>query len=240
MGGTIQAFVKLVPSLLRPFVDFIFPAVCLSCFRLLTEREKHICESCWKSIPRISSRHPLFCETKDKLLDSQLVDGLISVFLFEKQGVFQNLAHALKYDGFESIGRMLGRELGRAIHSARFPGDILIPIPLHEAKFRERGFNQAEAIARGVSDITGLEVGTDLVFRRIATKTQTKLSVSERRDNMEGAFETARKQRSLLWGRACIVIDDVITTGATIVSCAKTLHEAGASRIVAASAALAE
>lgn len=240
MGGTIAASVQVVRSLLRPLVDFIFPSTCVACSRLLSDAEQHVCRVCWHSIPRLNQDHPLFVDTKQNLLDSGVVTDLVSFFLFEKEGVFQHLAHALKYDGFESVGTLLGRELGKAMVERGVGGDMIVPIPLHKVKLRERGFNQAEAIARGVSEITGIPVRADLVLRCRATKTQTKLGITERQKNVEDAFEVTDKEVECIEGKVCILIDDVITTGATIASCAKSLIERGAARVVAASAALAE
>lgn len=118
--------------------------------------------------------------------------------------------------------------------------DVLIPVPLHKAKFRERGFNQAECIARGIADRTGWRVEPNALIRKRYTQTQTKLDIAERQKNMEDAFTVPPKRKPLVSGGTCVVVDDVITTGATILACADALLAAGARTIIAASAALAE
>ncbi len=239
MGGTIEAFIHSVRSVLGPLIDFIFPPACVACSRLLINAERHVCRPCWDSIPRLTGDHPLFLDTKQKLLDTGVITDLVSVFLFEKDGVFQKLAHALKYDGFGSVGILLGREIGNAMLRRGVRADLLVPVPLHKAKLRERGFNQAERIACGISQATNIPLRADLIQRRRVTKTQTKLSLLERRLNVDGAFSPATGEK-VIDGIICVLVDDVITTGATISSCAKELIEAGASGIIAVSAALAE
>ncbi|MEX1138563.1 MAG: ComF family protein [Bacteroidota bacterium] len=226
--------------LIQPFIDFIFPPTCLVCQKVLEEDDRHLCHRCWNSIPLITRSHHLYCDTSSKLLVTGQITELASVFVFEKQGVFQALAHALKYDGFQSAGRMIGGTLGEHIIGWNINADVLIPVPLHKAKFRERGFNQAECIARGIKDRTGWPVESNALVRKRYTQTQTKLDSAERQKNMEDAFVVPDKKRIAVKGRTCVLVDDVITTGATILSCADALLSVGARSVIAASAALAE
>ncbi len=223
-----------------PFLDFVYPPICVSCKLALRDGSQKVCEECWNSIERISRDHPLYIETREKLLAAGTVSDLVSVFVFQKEGAFQHIAHALKYDGYESVGRELGERLGMTMKAWDIQADVLIPIPLHKAKRRERGFNQAEQLAIGVALVTGVEVCPDAVRRIRHTQTQTQLSSDERKKNVEDAFEFNPAYSKQIDGKRCILIDDVITTGATIDSCAKELMRAGALRVVAASAALAQ
>ncbi len=223
-----------------PLLDFLFPRVCFNCQQLLPEGTKYVCEPCWKSIERVHEEHPLFLETKVKLLETGSVSDLVSCFLFQTEGVIQLLAHAMKYEGFEQLGVWLGRELGKRIQESNIRADYLIPIPLHRRKFRERGYNQAEIIARGVSDITQIPVRVDLVQRCRFTETQTKLNLEQRQKNVEDAFEVVHAKEGEMRGKICIIVDDVITTGATLSSCAGELRAVGASEVIAASLALAQ
>lgn len=231
---------NIAKSILNPLLDFIFPRVCLNCQQLLPDGEQYVCPPCWESIERVHERHPLFIETKEKLTAAGFVNDLVSCFVFETDGVFQRLAHAMKYEGFKLLGVKLGRELGAVLQQQKTRADFLIPIPLHRRKYRERGYNQAELIARGVSEMTQIPVRNDLVQRHRDTETQTKLSIDKRQENMEDAFEVLPNIREQLKGKMCILIDDVITTGATIQSCAEELLVKGASRVIAASLALAQ
>jgi ComF family protein len=174
------------------------------------------------------------------LTASGVVDGLVSLYVFEKEGVFQVVVHNLKYGGVQELGLELGRRLGREIAEQGVRADAIVPVPLHRRKLRERGYNQAELIARGVSEISGTPVWSDLVRRKKYTKTQTTLTLNERRENMEDAFESTIKRKGEVKGKTILLIDDVVTTGATIIGCARVLHASGAQRVIGASAALAE
>ncbi len=226
-------------GLAKSILDFVYPPTCVSCRTLLQENDRHLCSKCWASIPRLTAGHPLFCETLDRLVESNVLSGLVSSFLFEKEGAFQALVHALKYDGYVSVGLLLGRELGKAVMNSSIKPDCLIPVPLHLMKLRERGFNQAEAIARGISEVTGTPVRTDILRRSRNTQTQTKLDKEQRKQNMHDAFVIVAGS-TLHGGRTCLLVDDVITTGATIVAGGVALQEAGFEKIYAASSALAE
>jgi ComF family protein len=230
----------LFRSITSPFLDFVYPPICVSCKQALPYGSQKVCEKCWNSIDRISRVHPLYIETREKLLADGTVSDLVSVFVFQKEGAFQHIAHALKYDGFESIGRELGERLGITMKEWNIHADVLIPIPLHKAKQRERGFNQAEQIARGVASVTGVEVCSDAIRRVKHTQTQTQLTSDERKKNMEAAFAFNPSCSKRTSDKTCVLIDDVITTGATIQSCAQELMGAGAANVIASSAALAQ
>ncbi len=219
-------------------LDFVFPPLCISCNNHLDDGQKRVCAHCWNSIQAVNRQHPLFIDTKEKLLAGGFVSDLVSRYVFEKEGAFQHIAHGLKYQGFKSLGVELGRRIGEQMRDWGVTGEILIPIPLHRIKFRERGYNQAEMIARGISEVTGIQLRADIVGRRKHTQTQTQLNLEERTENMEEAFEIT--PGALVENRVCLIVDDVITTGATISSCAAELIQAGVSRVIAASAALAQ
>lgn len=227
-------------NLFSPFLDFVFPPLCLSCSALLPDGRQKVCGACWESIQAVTRDLPLYRETRSRLLEEDAVSDLVSRFVFEKGGAFQHIAHALKYQSFESVGIELGRRLGTVMKDWNLSADVLIPIPLHKIKQRERGYNQAECIAKGISTVTGIRVATDLIRRRKHTKTQTKMSLDERRANVAEAFEIPLQSVSFLGNKTCILVDDVITTGATVNSCAQILKYAGASTIIAVSAALAQ
>ena len=165
---------------------------------------------------------------------------LFSCFVFKKDCPFQHIAHALKYKEYKSIGIDLGNRIGRAMNKWNVKADILIPVPLHRIKYRERGYNQSDFIASGISSVVGKPVVLNALRRTRYTQTQTKLNIEERQKNMEYAFELVPHSSKILSGKKCLLVDDIITTGATTNSCAKVILSAGAVKIIAASAALAE
>jgi ComF family protein len=223
-----------------PLLDFFYPPVCLSCNQLLPDGRDPVCEQCWNSIRRVDRELELYQETRGKLLASKQIDDLVASFVFEKEGSFQHIAHALKYSGVQSLGIELGRRLGTVINDWGLRADYLVPIPLHKRKLRERGYNQAELIARGVSAATKIPVRAGLVARKRFTQTQTALSLEDRQKNVKDAFELRASDSSEIKDKTFVLIDDVITTGATIEACGRELRQAGASCIIAASSALAQ
>ncbi len=224
-------------KLLDAVLDFVYPPLCISCGRLLDSGREHVCPDCWSAIKRASRGLPLYIETRGKLVASGVVDELVSLFVFEKEGPLQSIVHALKYSGIQEVGVELGRRLATVIQEAGIHADAVVPVPLHKRKLRERGFNQSLLIARGITEVLGIPVRADLVRRTRWTQTQTALSKEDRKQNVENAFACGDTE---LQGCCVIVVDDVVTTGATIVSCGQALTKAGASRIVAASAAIAQ
>jgi ComF family protein len=223
-----------------PLLDFLYPPVCIACNKSLPNSTDKVCHECWNAIPLVTKHLPLYQETRTKLLSEGNIHDLISCFVFEKEGPFQNIAHALKYKEYKSLGTELGICIGKVLNEWNYEADILIPVPLHRIKLRERGYNQSEFIAQGIASVIDKPVVLDTVRRTRNTQTQTKLTIEARRRNMEHAFELIPHSSDILSGKKCLLIDDIITTGATTNSCAQVILSAWAATIIAASAAIAE
>jgi ComF family protein len=224
-------------SILEEIIGFVLPASCLSCEEPISVQEKFLCVNCIQKLENYEDTHPW----KEEMKSAGVIDNSISAFWFREGTPIQPLLHAMKYQKMKSVGVMLGKELGRKI--TRLNGikfDFVIPVPLHKARFRERTYNQCEYIARGISAETGAKVLNDAVIRTRFTPTQTKLNRQERIENVMGAFGVNPKFAEILNGRKIILADDVITTGATILECAKVLHKAGTEIIWVCSSAYAE
>ena len=174
--------------------------------------------------------------------EEQAVARFLCCFYFEEEGPMQRIIHALKYGNQRSLGVELGRILGKYVMSdPNFrSAAIVIPVPLHRIKFRERGYNQCDFISRGIVEVTGQAVRTGILLRRKNTATQTQLTLEERKENVGDAFVVAQGGQDQIRGVCVLLVDDVITTGATINACAKALRDAGAADVFAASFALAE
>jgi ComF family protein len=209
------------------------------CSNELHEKEKRVCAQCWSSFIRIQKDDPAFLDLKNKFIAAGVVDDCFSLFLFEEKGKLQEVLHLLKYSGFASLGFRLGEEIGRRlIEDAPFQqADILLPVPLHKLKMRERGYNQSEYICRGISSITKIPVNTSLIKRIKFTATQTKLNLEERNKNVTGAFVVSKRYEKGLEGRKVILVDDVVTTGSTINACARELRKKGVLSVFSASVA---
>lgn len=152
---------------------------------------------------------------------------------------FQKLIHGFKYQQKSSLGKRLGKALGEKLKEDKIAEkfDCLVPVPLHSARKRDRGFNQSEILALEMSEATNLPVLKKLLKRTKNTKDQTKLTPEERIENVKGAF--ALKDPEIVAGTRVILVDDVMTTGATLGECASVLLEAGAERVIGATIAVA-
>ncbi len=158
----------------------------------------------------------------------------------EYDSVLRDLIHLLKYDAVLPAARPLGKLLARSIEDLRLRGDaipVLVPVPLHSSKRRERRFNQAELIARAALKHlpTRFELDRNVLVRERQTRSQVGLDREARIENMHGAFRVTAPQR--IKGRTVIVVDDVMTTGTTVSECARVLKRAGAAKVFAATVA---
>ena len=150
-----------------------------------------------------------------------------SYLYFNKGSIVRQLLHRLKYESDKEVGMFFGRLMGRAI--LNIPGvepvDLIIPLPLHPRKEKSRGYNQAWLIAEGISEVTGIKASSNLMVRTSQTSTQTHKSRAERWQNTQGIFRVEKKEN--LEGRHILLVDDVITTGASLEACAKELIQCG-------------
>ncbi len=235
-----HSLIGIAKAALRTAADFLYPPVCIVCGCLSPERVSPVCAECWDGMTAVNRELPLFCETRDRLRAEEVVDDLVACVVFEKGGAFQRIAHAIKYQSMERLAVELGRRLGKRIRQHGLVVDLVVPVPLHRIKFRERGYNQSERIACGIADVCGWPVIPDAVVRTRYTGTQTALGVEERRKNVHDAFRCVSRRRTQIDGRRCLLVDDVITTGATTTACARALRQAGATAVIAASIALAQ
>jgi ComF family protein len=227
---------------LRPILEFVFPPVCVVCDALLLPREHKVCGACWKSVRPVRPDEDLFVQMHQRLTADGYVSGFFSAFLFEKQGALQSMIHRLKYEGMTSLGVELGKKLGEGLKERNDIDSkaVLIPVPLHRSKVRERGYNQSFHICKGLHAVTGLPIRLHALRRHRYTESQTHLNIEDRKKNVDGAFSIPPSLHSAVRNKPVILVDDVITTGATTNSCAQVLCAAGAEKVFACSVALAE
>jgi competence protein ComFC len=221
MKGSFRTFFHY--KVILPLVDFIYPPVCLSCSAPIPG-VRPVCENCLSRIRILQYDSTMHTELRRHCMSLYpALSDVYAGYLFEQGDVLQHLIHALKYSHLDSLGVYLGKELGLRLD--RYYGVnsdwSLVPVPLHHVKKRERGYNQAEKIAAGISEVTGARVHPGTIIRRRHTRSQTTLSFDQRRENVAGAFsyvETQHRLRSKI-----AIVDDVITTGSTIVECASSI-----------------
>ncbi len=220
-------------------LDFILPRFCCSCKTKLSANQDTMCGNCLSKIQRSTSSR-LQREFERKFLNNKIISEFYSPFVFEKDKELQHAIHSLKYDKKFPVGIFLGKLLATEVKSSKtnWNFDLIIPIPLHQLKKAERGYNQAYYIAKGVGSILKVKVSDRAVKRIKYTESQTTMNLNEREENISGAFKL--KQKKAVRGKNILLLDDVITTGATISECGKILLESGANKIFAASIAIAD
>ena len=229
---------NILNNFFREIIDFVLPPVCLECEGMLKSDEKYLCQKCTSSIEKIDNSTGIVL---NRLHADGLVNNAYSMFLFREGTPIQALIHALKYGQMRRIGKYYGKILGndfRKTDNSRI--DYIIPVPLHISKKRERGYNQSDFICDGISEAVNIQVLKKCLKRTRFTQTQTKLSREERIQNVRGAFKLRKKYVDIIKGKNVIIVDDVITTGSTIIECAKVLKENGCGEISVCSLALAE
>lgn len=219
-----QRTVKECRNIRTSLVDLLFPQVCLVCERSLVRGEKYLCSHCLADFPFTDED----LMTGEKVLgqfdDSFRPEKLHSLFYYNKYSDYKNLIYAVKYHSYQQLGAYLGRMLGEKIKYS-CQADCIIPIPLHPKREKERGFNQAFEIARGLREVLGIELLGDVVIRVKNNVSQTGKNAAERQKNVRDIFQLL--QASQIIGRHVLLVDDVITTGATIGSCLQVLAGAG-------------
>lgn len=220
-------------------IGLFYPSVCAACGNTLFKWEETVCTRCRSFLPKtgyeLSEDNPLARIFYGKVR----LKAVTACFFFSKEGKVQQLIHELKYKGNSEAGVFLGSELGKSIKEAPLFQEIdyLIPVPLHPKREKKRGYNQSVMIARGISETTGIPIGEGMLVRSVNTATQTHKSKEERWKNVKDIFEVRHEER--LEGKYVLLIDDVLTTGATLEACALKLSEVPGITISCATAACA-
>jgi len=198
--------------------------------------EHRVCTRCWNELTVVGEHDYTYKILTERFRDGGVIDDFETFFYFEKGKLLQTLAHSLKYDEVTAFGFELGVRLGKKISDSTI--ECIIPVPLNKRKERERGYNQSDCIAHGVSSVTNIPVLPYAVRRTRYTVTQTHLNAEERKKNIADAFEV--RDVNSIREKHILLVDDIITTGSTIQEIARVLKRGGASRITAGSAGLAK
>ena len=223
-----RVFTQLARPILALITDFVYPPFCLLCDSRLQPTEQFVCSSCWKSLPQFATP---FVKAQDLVL-SQHAYFNSSFAMYEYSEGLQKLIHIMKYSGMSHLAEKMGKELAHVFcaQKAAIPIDIVTPVPLHPSRFRERGYNQAEILARKIASLSDLDIVHTL--RRVRyTNQQAKYNRDQRIENVKDAFELVKGLD--LRGKNIAIVDDVQTTGSTMNECAKQLRNVGAQEILA-------
>jgi len=216
--------------------DLFFPRICFHCNENVFSENQLLCNNCLSSLITLS-KDDLDFESKKKFSDTNYIKQLFSLYKFGQESAIQTLIHELKYQNKFNVGRILGTNLANKFLKdlSDLSIDYIIPVPLHNVKKAERGYNQSYFIAKGISKVTQIKIADNILVRNKFTSSQTLLNKTERELNVKEAFAL----KKTIFDKNILLVDDVITTGATINACAKLLNEIGIENIYAASIALA-
>ena len=215
-------------SFWRRLLDLISPRMCVVCGHRLTVTEEIICAKCNFHLPRTGFQTNAYENPLAKLFWVQIpIERASALFYYEAHSKTANIIYELKYKNHPEIGEVMGRMMGKELLlSGFFDGiDGIIPVPLAKKRQRQRGYNQSVEIARGVGEVTGLPILNQVVRRTNFKSSQTHLGRWERNENVETVFELI--DGDAIRGKHLLIIDDVITTGATMIACAQQLVKAG-------------
>ncbi|MFK7969189.1 MAG: ComF family protein [Bacteroidia bacterium] len=214
-------------QLLKDFLHLFVDEGCRTCGQSLSAQEQLVCFNCLGQIQQTDFHlRPTENELYYRLAGRVELWGATGLFYFDKKGILQQLVNAFKYKDSPDMAVQMGRILGSALHKSEFIAGLeaIVPVPLHPAKARKRGYNQAECIAQGISEIIDIPVDCDCLKRRRNTRTQTRKSREARWKNVSGAFSVSDRPPANI-----LLVDDVVTTGATLEACIEALSQISAS-----------
>lgn len=211
--------------MLNDFINLIYPKLCLACGEVLIKNETSICTSCIINLPK-TNYHLQKDNPLNKIFWGRVQIELVAAYYFFNKGnKVQNLLHHLKYKGSKQLGEKIGLLYGYdLLNSDNFTSvDFIVPVPLHPKKLKKRGYNQSEFFAIGLSQSLKVEVNSKLISRTVNSETQTKKSRFNRWENVSSIFSISNDVD--ISAKHILLVDDVITTGATIEACAQILVE---------------
>ena len=213
-------------------LDLISPRMCVVCSRRLSVSEEVICATCNLHLPRTGFQRDPYENIMAKTFWGQIpIERATALFYYEPHAETANILYDMKYRNHPEIGEVMGRMMAKEFQPAGFFDGIdgIVPVPLARKRERQRGYNQSQELAKGISEVVGLPIYNKVVKRCKFEGSQTSRGRWERNENVEKMFQLTDGER--ICGKDLLLIDDVVTTGATIIACAKELVKAGGVKI---------
>jgi ComF family protein len=225
---------------LEDFLSLFLPDLCAGCDNHLVKGEDCICMQCMLTMPLTGFERYVGNPVMKQFWGQVPIEQATAYATFSKGGALQQMIHRLKYENRPDIGTSLGRAFGQQLHRCGWSHtiDVLVPVPLFKSRERLRGYNQAACIAQGLSQVTGIPVDITSLRRTRNTATQTRKNRFDRAGNVSRVFEVVAPEG--MQGRHVLLIDDVITTGSTLVSLTESLMDVPGIRVSIAALAYAK
>lgn len=229
-----------IDQMIKNLLNLFFPKVCVACHHLLTDNEEHICTSCRHELPLTNYHFEGDDPVKKVFYGRVNLERATALFRFQKKGKVQMLLHNLKYRGHERISEFLGSWLGSELaESTNYKNvDIVIPVPIHKQKRRTRGYNQVTKFGEQIAKSLGAEFNESILVKKNRTATKVFKERRRRWDRSEESLDLINAEE--LSGKHILLVDDLITTGATIEACSNVLLKAQNIKLSVASMAIAE
>ena len=226
-------------KLFKSLINLLFPRTCAACGTLLLEGEDTVCTTCRFLLPKTGYEQHSDNPLAQIFYGQMPFNAVTAEFFFSKTGKVQHLIHGLKYHHCRENGIFLGQEIGKSLLQAPdYQGiEYIVPIPLHPKKEKIRGYNQSHVIAEGISEIMNIPIAEKCLVRRVFTDTQTKKSREDRYQNVKDIFHVEKPE--ILENKHVLLVDDVLTTGATLMSAGKALMQIEGIKISVATVACA-
>lgn len=226
-------------EILDSLYHLFYPRNCPGCGQVAIEKGEYICIQCFHNLPFTQFEKLRENQVEKAFYGRVKIEAATSLLYFTRNSIVQNLMHELKYNKQKELGIFLGRIMGiKMRESNSFPDcDLIIPVPLHPEKEKIRGFNQSDQLCKGISQTTGWPFQSGTVTRNIQTTSQTRKHRKERWQNVAAIFGVQNPE--FLNNRHILLVDDVVTTGSTLESCAATILENTNARLSIATLAVA-
>ncbi|NMH27660.1 ComF family protein [Flavobacterium silvaticum] len=211
--------------MLHALLHLFFPELCSGCKKILSPSEALLCLRCRHEIPFTRHEHLPQNEAFTKFYGRVEVESVQCMLSYQKEGIVKNCIHRLKYQGKQEIGTLFGLWFcADAKRLEQLSGiDYIIPVPLHPKKLKKRGYNQVTTFANTISQKTGIKVAENILFRNYNTSTQTKKNLFSRSQLKSELFEAIDNPE--YYDCHLLIVDDVLTTGATLENCIRALHK---------------
>lgn len=215
----------------QPFIDLIFPRICAGCQQPLQLNEEHLCTNCRFELPKTNSHIEADIKLANKFAGKVNIEHSLAYLKFIKGGKVQKIMHEIKYGGNQELGEMLGRMYGAELREKGYSEhfDLILPVPLHKKRLIIREYNQSDCLSKGLAESLKIEWRNDVLKRGIETASQVAKSRLERYENMQDVFFVENFEG--LQARKIVIVDDTLTTGATLESCVLALQDVGVENV---------